>query len=211
MPSTQLQPRSWVLRLPLELLDQILSLVDLRSDLESFKEAFSIDIPEHLEYRVVRIRHILPKLWVHLARRTDLSRNIRELHICNHDNRTAPDLVPSTLIDAQLDEVAVMQGSERADPVYRMVVNMCQAIQHMKNLELFAWECRPSHQYMQRDFYEEAILRVLAQSSSLKHLLLAGDFGRHLINEARFSQYPVGLRLDFLFDVLRFYCSRFGK
>ncbi|KAF9063952.1 hypothetical protein BDP27DRAFT_1231222 [Rhodocollybia butyracea] len=73
-----------LLTLPLEILDTILSDLDTYSDLISLalvsKNIYHQVIPRHSEYRVLRIRHRFPGLWAHLAKRADLSRNLREIH-----------------------------------------------------------------------------------------------------------------------------------
>ncbi|KAF9266675.1 hypothetical protein L218DRAFT_828364, partial [Marasmius fiardii PR-910] len=88
--------------LPAEVLDQILSELDLRIDLLSLASAnrtcFHLVIPRHSEYRVIRTRHRHAGMWAHLARRSDLTRNVRKVHFCPRDNRIIPDQYPSTLV-----------------------------------------------------------------------------------------------------------------
>jgi hypothetical protein len=91
--------------LPPELLDLILSLLCSPTDLLSFgltcskfKDAV---IPRHSEYRILRIRQpeICARVFAHLARREDLTRNIRELHLYEGEagRSTAEERWPKTL------------------------------------------------------------------------------------------------------------------
>ena len=182
-PSMSLYPRNLppLLRLPPETLDEIASFIDMHSDLISFARAShacaDLVIPQHSEYRIIRVRHKFPYMWAHLARRADLARNIREVHICERHNSTATDHFPSTLIEKSTD--GVMEHVEEGNRIR----NLCEALRHMKRLRVFTWSwnflistavnptTKPAH--------EDAIFAVLSQNPSLMHLGLWGNFGAH--------------------------------
>ena len=164
------------LSLPAEILDQILSELDLRSDLISLalanRACFHLVIPRHSEYRVLRTRHRHAAMWAHLARRSDLSRNIRKVHCCARDNQTAPDQYPASLVP-----------SERSTPQEDLylekmrLANICQALRHMGHLQEFIWENPDDPRQMLvnlSEWNEGNILEALAVSTKLTHLSLSG-------------------------------------
>ena len=86
-------------------------------------------------------------------------------------NYTAPDHMPTTLIDLQLD----LSQSPEADRVR----NICEALSHMGDLRVFSWcwnmmgpqqlskpTILPAH--------EDAILDIIRQKPTLKHLGFQG-------------------------------------
>ncbi|KAJ7147644.1 hypothetical protein C8R43DRAFT_926134 [Mycena crocata] len=168
----------WFLRLPQELLDEIISDLEHR-DLVSLalvsRASSALVIPRHTEYRVVRTRHLLPAMWAHLARRADLTRNIREVHICERLNKTASDRVPRSLIDRCVDEKMGHIVEERR------IQNICTALGHMRRLHTFtwSWEVDPPSVPTIEPAHENAILEVLSKKKTLRHLGLSGVFGAH--------------------------------
>ncbi|KAJ7609017.1 hypothetical protein FB45DRAFT_945130 [Roridomyces roridus] len=166
------------LRLPQELLDEIISDLD-HTDLVSLalvcRASSTLVIPRHTEYRVLRTRHLLPAMWAHLARRADLARNIREVHISERTNKTASDRVPKTLIDSVVDQKVVHVMEENR------VRNICVALAHMRRLHTFtwSWEVKPPALPTIEARHENAILAVLSMKTSLRHLGLSGLFGSH--------------------------------
>ncbi|KAJ7760187.1 hypothetical protein B0H14DRAFT_382499 [Mycena olivaceomarginata] len=174
-----------VLRLPQELLDEILSDLEHR-DLVALalasRAACALVIPRHTEYRILRTRHLLPAMWAHLARRADLARNIREVHICDRANRGASERVPRTLVLAE--EKKEKEKGKIADAVEaeaRRVRDVCKALGHMRRLHTFtwAWEVEPPARPTVQPGHETAILEVLARKKGLRHLGLSGMFGVH--------------------------------
>ncbi|KAF8889261.1 hypothetical protein BD779DRAFT_1520651 [Infundibulicybe gibba] len=134
-----------------------------------------------------QILHPLPHMWAHLARRSDLARNVREVHLCERENRAAPDRFPSTLVAKSVDE-----KPENVEEGVR-IKNLCQALKHMRQLRVFTW-CWLAPEPTQNPAHEDAIFEVLSQSSSLTHLCLNGTFGRHapdIINDPESNKYPV--------------------
>ncbi|KAJ7863177.1 hypothetical protein B0H13DRAFT_2237154 [Mycena leptocephala] len=127
-------------------------------------------IPRHTEYRVLRTRHLLPAMWAHLARRADLTRNIREVHICERLNKTASDRVPKTLIDRCVDEKITHVVEERR------IRNICIALGHMRRLHTFtwSWEVDPPAIPTIETAHENAILEVLSRKKTLRHIGLSG-------------------------------------
>ncbi|TFK59645.1 hypothetical protein BDN72DRAFT_822099 [Pluteus cervinus] len=163
--------------LPQELLDQIFSLIEDHRDLVNFAyashAAASLVIPHHTEYRIIRVRHPMPFMWAHLARRGDLARNIREVHICDHKNYTSPDRYPLALIDKDLDKAQKNEGE------WERVKNMCEALAHMRELRVFTWECGIISAPTKHPYHEDAVLRVLSTSKTLERLALSGGFAKH--------------------------------
>jgi hypothetical protein len=181
------------LRLPQELLDEIISDLEHR-DIVSLalvsRASSALVIPRHTEYRVLRTRHLLPAMWAHLARRADLTRNIREVHICERLNKTASDRVPKTLIDRCVDEKITHVVEERR------IRNICIALGHMRRLHTFtwSWEVDPPAIPTIETAHENAILEVLSRKKTLRHIGLSGMFGSHapgLAYDPESSLYPV--------------------
>ncbi|KAF8518118.1 hypothetical protein BU17DRAFT_30138, partial [Hysterangium stoloniferum] len=71
--------------IPFEILEKIISLVDLRSDLLSFalsgRFLYDIIIPDHLDFRHVRCDLFRRQLWETFAARRHLAANIRTLEL----------------------------------------------------------------------------------------------------------------------------------
>ncbi|TFK71114.1 hypothetical protein BDN72DRAFT_730040, partial [Pluteus cervinus] len=67
-----------------EILDEIFSHIEHHRDLVNLAcvcRTFALVlVPRHTEYRVIKIQSAAPFVWAHLARRRDLTRNIREVH-----------------------------------------------------------------------------------------------------------------------------------
>ncbi|KAF8211086.1 hypothetical protein K438DRAFT_1808781 [Mycena galopus ATCC 62051] len=157
------------LHLPQELLDEIISDLE-HKDLVSLalvsRASCVLVIPRHTEYRILRVRHLLPAMWAHLARRADLTRNIREVHICERFNKSASDHAPKTLIDHCVDEKITHVVEERR------VRNICTALGYMHRLHTFTWS-------WEVDPPSNAILEVLSRKKTLRHVGLSGMFGGH--------------------------------
>ncbi|EDR03958.1 uncharacterized protein LACBIDRAFT_306700 [Laccaria bicolor S238N-H82] len=101
--SPRAEPGPQLLRLPDQVLDEIASEIDFHEDLTNFGLALyacaNIVIPRHTQYRIIRVRNASFQLWAHLARRADIARNIREVHMCEQHNYMAPGRLPTTLVD----------------------------------------------------------------------------------------------------------------
>nr|GAT46979.1 predicted protein [Mycena chlorophos] len=170
------QAPQYLLRLPQELLDEILSELE-HADLVAIalvsRACTALVVPRHTEYRVIRTRHLLPAMWAHLARRADLARNIREVHIAERSNRMASDRIPRTLL-AQPDATVTVDESLR-------VRNMCVALGHMDRLHTFtwSWEVKPPALPTVEPGMETAVMQALKGKTALRHLGLAGLFGMH--------------------------------
>jgi len=175
-----------IFSLPEEILDEIVSELDHHRDLVAFalasRECADAVIPHHTQYRVLRVRHPLPEMWAHLARRSDLARNFRELHICERDNYTMPDHYPTILIDDMYN-----QSWNHAEESNR-IRNICQAVGHMRRLRVFSWswnnvphQVRPTS----HPLHENAILTAVSQLPSLEALNLNGKFALHALNSVQ--------------------------
>ena len=198
----QSRARPPLLRLPDEILDEIASELDLHEDLINFALAShacsNIVIPRHTQYRIIRVRNAGFQLWAHLARRADIARNIREVHMCERHNYTAPDRGPTMLIDPQLDQSQYPEADR--------VRNICEALSHMSDLRVFSW-CWNTTGPQQRSkptilpAHEDAILDIVRQKPTLKHLGLSGHFANHVQSsniDRNSMSYPVSCCPDFV-------------
>lgn len=184
-----------IFSLPEEILDEIVAELDHHKDLVAFalasRACANAVMPHHTQYRILRVRHTLPEVWAHLSRRSDLARNIRELHLCEPHNLTVPDHYPTLLIDNAYD-----RGWDHAEESNR-IRNICRAIGHMYRLRVFSWswnniphQPRPTS----HPLHENAILTAVGQLPSLESLSLNGKFALHALNSAQDPQsltYPV--------------------
>ena len=97
--------------------------------------------------------------------------------MCERHNYTAPDGMPTTLIDPQLD----LSQSPEAD----CVRNICEALSHMSELPVFSW-CWNTTGPQQGSkptvlpAHEDATLDVVRQKPTLKQLRLSGRFANHI-------------------------------
>ena len=184
-----------IFSLPEEILDEIVSELDRHKDLVAFalasRACANAVIPHHTQYRVLRVRHSLPEMWAHLALRSDLARNIRELHICEHHNRSMPDHYPTILVGNMYN-----QSWNHAEESSR-IRNICQAIEHMRRLQVFSWSWSSvPHQIRPTSHpnHENLILMAVSQLKSLEALNLNGKFALHALNSAQDPMsltYPV--------------------
>ena len=129
--------------------------------------------------------------------------------MCKWYNYTAPDRMPTTLIDPQLN----LSESLEADRVR----NICEALSHVSDLRVFSWclnttgpqQCSkptilPAH--------KDAILDIVRQKPTLKHLGLLRRSANQVqsFNIDRNSMsYPVGLLSLFCGDMAK-NARRFG-
>ena len=188
--------------LPDEILEEIVAELDQHKDLISFALASrfcsTLVIPHHTEYRILRVRHPLPDMWAHLARRADLARNVRQVHICERSNYLSPDHYPITLIDKGIDK-ALSNAEESV-----RIRNICQALTHMHRLQVFTWSCKnlPGQQKpTSHANHENAVLSAVSQLPALQTLNLSGKFALHALSshiDTSSTHYPVSLRLQFL-------------
>ncbi|KAF8903452.1 hypothetical protein CPB84DRAFT_768658 [Gymnopilus junonius] len=184
-----------LLRLPDEILEEIVSELDEHSDLVAFALASrvcaALVIPHHTQYRILRVRRTYPAMWAHLARRADLARNVREVHICERTNLRAPDHYPTTLIDKHLD--AIPDNDEESVRIR----NICRALGHMRRLRVFTWswmgvagQQRPTS----HPLHENQVLTAISHLPMLEHISLHGKFALHALNSAidlNSTTYPV--------------------
>lgn len=167
------------LHLPDEVREEIIADLDQHMDLISLalasRTCSGMVIPYHTEYRTIRIRHPMPHMWAHLARRSDLARNIREVHLCARRDYTAPDRFPTSLIDKSIDE-----NEENLDEavIFR---NLCEALGHMRRLTTITWEYiwNAGWELRPNPRLENLVLRAISGIASLTHLALHGNFGLH--------------------------------
>ena len=130
-----------------------------------------------------------------------MARNIREVHMCERHNYVAPDRMPTTLIDPQLD----LSQSLEADRVR----NICEALSHMSDVRVFSrcWNTTGPQQRSKPTIlpaHEDAILDIVPQKPTLKHLGLSGRFSNNVqsSNIDRDSlSYPVSLLSLFCGDM----------
>ena len=180
------------LRLPFEILDQILALLDSHQDILSFaltnRQCSQFAIPRHTEYRVLRISHSYPQIWAHLAERADLAGFITQIHITNKYTLSFTERKPSTLVPP-LDTRGASDETTR-------IWHMCRAINNMTSLRSFVWEfdLQLPDQPLLLPEHEDAILRALGERKTLRCLALHGPFGIHvrpLSHDSDIKMYPV--------------------
>ncbi|TRM65432.1 hypothetical protein BD626DRAFT_399244 [Schizophyllum amplum] len=163
------------LKLPLELMHEIISDIDAHADLMAValtcRSFAHLVIPGHAEYRIIRVRHPLSPMWNHLSKRRDLARNIREVHFCDRNDYSASDRWPKRLVE----------GSPSTDEVTR-IKNICMALHHMDNLAVFTWSALERQASpAQNPLHEDAILQALCGKPSLKKLAMVGTLGNHAV------------------------------
>ncbi|KAF8159886.1 hypothetical protein B0H34DRAFT_655070 [Crassisporium funariophilum] len=171
-----------IFRLPDEILEEIVAELDQHKDLVAFALASRICaalvIPHHTEYRILRVRYSMPSMWAHLARRADLARNVREVHICERHNYSSPDHFPNTLVDKRIDA-----HIDNADEGVR-IRNICQALSHMHRLKVFTWSWKDvavQQRPTTHPSYENAVLTAISKLPKLERLSLSGKFGMHAL------------------------------
>lgn len=184
-----------IFTLPEEILEEIVSRLDQHKDLVALaltsRFCANLVIPRHTQYRILRLRHTFPEIWAHLARRSDLARNVRELYICERDNYGMPDRYPTTLIDNTLNTSwGYAEESAR-------IRNICTALRSMNNLRVFSWSWadvplfdRPTSHPQ----HENAVLSVVSRLPALEGLYLNGKFALHALNaiqDPKSLSYPV--------------------
>lgn len=183
-----------ILRLPPEILDAILSLIEAHVDLLSFalagRACASFAVPRHTQYRILRIRHSRPELWEHLAHRADLSNFILHVHISDKNTQLQPDRIPHTLVKP-------LTTQERSYDLETIrIENICRTIRHMRSLRTFVWEfhMRPPYKPTICVQHEDSILQALSQNSHLESFALIGPFGYHAPSyrsDPESQKYPV--------------------
>ncbi|TFK64271.1 hypothetical protein BDN72DRAFT_278309 [Pluteus cervinus] len=147
-------------KLATELLEEIFSQIDSPRDLLNLAIAYgrpsltSQIIPRHTEYRDLRADMTTPEVWAHLARRPDLTKNIRSIHGAHSPILgTTHGGQPFTLMDEH-DCNARKQRREET------IKNMTLALRSMTHLKIFlcAFPANPS------------ILRELSRMATLEQL-----------------------------------------
>jgi hypothetical protein len=164
-----------LMTLPSETLEKIASHIESNRDLISLAQVSSQwkgrIIPQHSQYRVIRIRKDRPHLWAHLAGRSDLARTIVAVHICEDMDSTSPEIVPTAFIDDAPEAYTPLVVEEQN------IQYMCQAFRHMTRLREFAWSSNDAAYPTALASQENAVFLALSQCKSLSHLALWGRFG----------------------------------
>lgn len=115
-------------------------------------------LPLHIKYRELRILPNQPKIWQHLATRTDLSKNIRDVCLMTPNDRRDQRL-PLTLNEAQF----VKNLGIPSDPQTEMI----QALSRFESLTSFA--CLEFGQHCQ---FTEEVFGALTNCHKLSELIL---------------------------------------
>ncbi|KAJ3782931.1 hypothetical protein GGU10DRAFT_362382 [Lentinula aff. detonsa] len=187
-------------KLPLEILDTILSDLDEYSDLIAFalaaKGLYRIVVPRHSEYRVLRIRHRFPGLWAHLARRADLSRNLREIHISQKNDQATLERHPTTLVSSYLPDGMTDPWKEEEGRVQNFLV----VLGYMERLKTFQWDFRhdAGSLYMNAE-QELQLFGTLSKISLIETLVLAGEL--RCLALAKFHQFQLAWDMPKLVDL----------
>ncbi|TFK66683.1 hypothetical protein BDN72DRAFT_961577 [Pluteus cervinus] len=164
-------------RLPIEVIEHILSWVDRRRDLINFARASrackALVIPRHAEYRVLRITDnadCIPT-WEHLASRPDLASNFRVLHLLRAENAITWDgpRTPRTLLgpDSVPTKLPTVWSSEVVDEFYK---RLCDVVERMDKLHTFVWEELCDGMVFEE--HDEVVLGLVVKKLTLKNLLL---------------------------------------
>ncbi|KAJ3822817.1 hypothetical protein F5880DRAFT_1571619 [Lentinula raphanica] len=166
-------------KLPLEILDSILSEIDDHDDLIALalasKDLHRIVIPRHSEYRVLRIRHRFPALWAHLALRADLSRNLREIQITQRDNQALVERYPTTPVSSyQANALGMVDSPDPHQEERERVKNLLVVMEHTQRLKAFHWDFRHSVGTLFPE-QELQLLASLSRISELRTLVIAGE------------------------------------
>jgi hypothetical protein len=188
-----------------ETLEEIACNLDSHQDLISLALVSSawkaIIIPRHSQYRVIRIREDMPRLWAHLAQRADLARTVKVIHLHDEHDLLSPQIYPTTLVEATeepgaSEPIGVGSWEKKED---RRIRNMCRALTHMTELREFAWTLSASTYPTSRSVQEEAIFLALSRCPSLAHLSLWGRFAERIVGMDRRSGngvFPVSSSLS---------------
>lgn len=211
---SDVRPASPFLRLPLEILDEILEELDLHCDLLSLAlcshACARLVIPRHSEYRVIRVRNSHHEMWAHLALTANLARNVREVHLCERDNYSSRDRVPKTLVP-QLRPASENQASSQDESL--RIKNICTALGHMRHLRTFTWSCNTLP--TETAEHEADVIRVLAAKTTLEKFALTGPFASRapgIHNDRTSVGYPVSIVKDhhFVENLIKSYCDSYG-
>ncbi|GLB43229.1 hypothetical protein LshimejAT787_1301300 [Lyophyllum shimeji] len=201
-------PIAPLLQLPHEILDEILSLLGSPSDLLAFSLASRacapLVLPNHIEYRVLRIRTPSNALWAHLAARQDLARNIRELRLCRRGDYSAPDRMPTTLVPltqggnlpASANGSNGSSGRREEEAEEKRMRDVCTAVGHMTRLETFVWDYEPDVKAglrLNHAFEESMLAALLSAARDVRRVALRGRCAAHVREGRGVSResYPV--------------------
>jgi hypothetical protein len=192
-----------------ETLEEIVSYLDSHRNLISLALVSAawkaIIIPRHSQYRVIRIREDMPHLWSHLAKRADLARTIKVVHLYEEHDFSSPQIYPTTLVEEE-------HGSGEKEEEQK-IKNVCQALRHMTALREFAWSLSANALPTTRPRHEDAIFRALSRCRSLAHLALWGRFAEHAPGidfDPKGSAYAVRFLSEFLSPELTMPSESFG-
>jgi len=186
-----------ICQLPDEIIEEIVAELDQHKDLLAFaltsRICAALVIPHHTQYRILRMRSTVPDVWAHLARRADLARNVREVHISEPCNHWALDHYPTTLLDPQLD-----RDFSNAEESVR-IRNIYLALSHMHRLHTFTWSwkgVRGDQRPTSNPSHENSVLTAVIRHPSLEHFSLNGRFAMHALSsyiDTHSLMYPVSL------------------
>lgn len=155
--------------LSVELCDEIFSQVDLRTDLINVacacRSFASLLLPRHTEYRIIRMARPLPWIWVHLVKRPDLARNIREIYFCPSSSDFVERL-PTSLVQEVDDSQHTVHGLAAAR-------TMAAALARMTHLRIIS--CGITGKSMVSTRYQHVILQPMTKLSTLESLTLWFD------------------------------------
>ena len=140
--------------LPFDIKDHLLCLLDSPKDLLSFslssKEWATLIIPNHIEYRDLRIRANRLAVWKHLATRADLSKSIRSLWLMSKENESK-EIFPRTLVPSYAADTVATRRLEVEGALMGQLQNrrplpeMVKAIKNFKYLKRFSWTASDGH------------------------------------------------------------------
>jgi hypothetical protein len=122
--------------LPFDIKDDIISSIEAPIDLLRLalasKEWTSLVIPNHIEYRELKVRVDHPEIWQYLATRADLAKNIRSVRIMKQITSSS-GRSSLTLTDLNEEAKANLESLEHPSP------EMLTALSNFKSLQRFTW------------------------------------------------------------------------
>lgn len=129
-----------ITRMPTEILDNIAFYVDLKRDLLSLAltchRMRDIVSPRHSNYRVVKAKVSLTRVWRHLTVFRGLARNVRRLEIMDERSSDAEKIIPSDIPTTEADVESMYDGLDLSAQQEKSLVS---AVAEMHGLQSFKW------------------------------------------------------------------------
>lgn len=162
---------SYLNELPFDLKDNILDLIEEPRHLISMaltsKDWLSMIIPNHLEYRQLRVYwpgH--QNFWAHLALRADLANNVRSLRLTTKEDPALERLPRCLHQSGDAEEYHTVFGPDTVQMITEAILNL-------KSLKAFTWVGSQGH-----SMYTIPIFEALNEYANLEELHMVQMFPR---------------------------------